>query len=375
MTYLLTTGKNIIINTKMNRSIKKSILALFVLFAVSLFGQNTKRVLFLGNSYTYVNNLPQMLSDMAASTGKTLIFDSNTPGGYYLGQHLTNPQSLAKIKAGNWDNVVLQDQSMALAYPDRYRNFMAIGTDLDSIIKANNLCSQTMFYSTWGRKNGDTYLCTPPQCAQDTWINRTYYQMDSDIEANYKIIADSLKSSMTPVGAVWRHIRQQHPTIELFQEDESHPSLAGSYAAACSFYATIFRSDPTQITFNSGLSATDAANIRQAAKQIVYNHLPQWNVGSYDDLLNENCMVLGINDKTMQDEYWTVYPNPVNDILCVRFTENNVENRISVYNVLGTLIKEVEGEQITYIDFNGLSSGLYIIRSAKSQRTFKIVKK
>lgn len=356
----------------MNSSIKKSILALFVLCAVSLFGQNTKRVLFLGNSYTYVNNLPQMVSDMAASTGKTLTFDSNTPGGYYLGQHLTNPESLAKIKAGNWDNVVLQDQSMALAYPDRYKNFIATGVDLDSIIKANNLCSQTMFYSTWGRKNGDTYLCTPPQCAEDTWINRTYYQMDSEIEANYKIIADSLKSSMTPVGAVWRYIRQQHPTIELFQEDESHPSLAGSYAVACSFYATIFRSDPTHITFNSGLSATDALNIRQAAKQIVYDHLTEWNVGPYDDLLNENCMVLGVDDNITEN--WTVYPNPVTDVLYVRFPENSVENKISIYNVLGTLIKEVEGQQTTYIDFSGFSNGLYIIRSANSQRTFKIVK-
>ncbi|RWW92373.1 T9SS type A sorting domain-containing protein [Flavobacterium cerinum] len=357
----------------MSNIIKKSILALFVLCAVSLFGQNTKRVLFLGNSYTYVNNLPQMVSDMAASTGKTLIFDSNTPGGYYLGQHLTNPESLAKIKAGNWDNVVLQDQSMALAYPDRYKNFIATGIALDSIIKANNLCSQTMFYSTWGRKNGDTYLCTPPQCAQDTWINRTYYEMDSDIEVNYKTIADSLKSSMAPVGAVWRYIRQQYPTIELFQEDESHPSLAGSYAAACCFYAAIFRSDPTQITFNSGLSVTDAANIRQAAKQIVYNHLPEWNVGPYDDLLNENCMVLGVDSNIT--EHWTVYPNPVTDVLCVRFPENSVDDIISVYNVLGDLIKEVEAQETTYIDFSGLSNGLYIIRSANSQRIFKVVKK
>jgi hypothetical protein len=359
----------------MSNIIKKSIFIIFILCAVSLFGQNTKRVLFLGNSYTYVNNLPQILTDMAASTGKTLVFDSNTPGGYYLGQHLTNSQSLAKIKAGNWDNVVLQDQSMALAYPDRYKNFIATGIALDSIIKANNLCSQTMFYSTWGRKNGDTYLCTPPQCAEDTWINRTYYEMDNDIEANYKIIADSLKSSITPVGAVWRYIRQHHPSIELFQEDESHPSLAGSYAAACSFYATIFRSDPTQITFNSGLSATDALNIRQAAKQIVYDHLPEWNVGPYDDLLNETCSVLRIDNKTTKHEYWTVYPNPVSDVLCVRLTENSTQSKICIYNVLGTLVKEIEAEQTTYIDFSELSSGLYIIKCTDSQHTYKVVKK
>ncbi len=76
---------------------KKSVLGIFILCSITLFGQQTKRVLFLGNSYTYANNLPQLLADIASSTGKTLIFDINAPGGYYLGQHLTNSTSLAKI--------------------------------------------------------------------------------------------------------------------------------------------------------------------------------------------------------------------------------------------------------------------------------------
>ena len=61
-----------------------------------------KKVLFLGNSYTSVNNLPQMVADISASTGNTLIYDVNAPGGYYLGQHLTNPVSLSKIQIGTW---------------------------------------------------------------------------------------------------------------------------------------------------------------------------------------------------------------------------------------------------------------------------------
>jgi hypothetical protein len=95
---------------------KISVLGISILCSITLFGQQTKRVLFLGNSYTYANDLPQLLADIANSTGKTLIFDMNAPGGYYLGEHLTNPTSLAKIASGNWDNVVLQEQSMALAY-------------------------------------------------------------------------------------------------------------------------------------------------------------------------------------------------------------------------------------------------------------------
>ena len=80
----------------------------------------TKKVLFLGNSYTYVNNLPQIVADVATSMGDTLIFDSNTPGGYSLFGHLTDTISLGKIAEGNWDYIVLQEQSQMPAM-ENYR--------------------------------------------------------------------------------------------------------------------------------------------------------------------------------------------------------------------------------------------------------------
>jgi hypothetical protein len=352
---------------------KISVLGISILCSITLFGQQTKRVLFLGNSYTYANDLPQLLADIANSTGKTLIFDMNAPGGYYLGEHLTNPTSLAKIASGNWDNVVLQEQSMALAYPSTYMNFIPYSVRLDSIIKVHNLCAQTMFYSTWGRRPGDAYLCTPPECAVDTLITRTYYEMDSTITSHYKVFADSVKASMTPVGAAWRYIRQNYPSIELFQPDESHPSLAGSYAAACCFYATLFRSDPTFVAFNSGLSVTDAANIKYAVKQVVYDHLSDWNVGPYDYLLDSSCLVLGADENTT-NEYWSVFPNPVTDVLYVEFSGNNAKNKLYIYNMPGVLVKEMEIEQTATICFDEFSSGVYIVKS-DGEHTVRIVKK
>jgi hypothetical protein len=280
---------------------------------------------------------------------------------------------LAKIASGNWDNVVLQDQSMALAYPSTYMNFVSYSVQLDSIIKVHNPCAQTMFYSTWGRRSGDTYLCTPPECTVDTWITRTYYEMDSTITSHYKVFADSVKASMTPVGAVWRYIRQNYPSIELFQPDESHPSLAGSYAAACCFYATVFRSDPTFITFNPGISVTDVTGIKYAVKQVVYDHLSDWNVGPYDDLLNDSCLVLGV-DENSTDDYWSVFPNPVTDVLHVQFSGNNAKNKLYIYNMLGVMMKEMEIEQTATICFDEFSNGLYIIKS-DGQHTVRILKK
>ena len=352
-----------------------AILMLFILCSVNISAQNTKKVLFLGNSYTYENNLPQLLASVAASAGKTVIFDSNTPGSYYLGQHAMNAVSLSKIAAGTWDYVILQDQSMALAYPYYFMNGMQYAVKLDSLIKAANPCTRTMFYSTWGRQNGDMYWCGPPVCDSATLVERTYYEMDSVIETHYKVFADSVRAGMTPVGTVWRYIRRNYPTIVLHQADESHPTLAGSYAAACSFYTTLFRSDPSVVTYNAGLPAADAANIRTAVKNVVYNNLVNWNVGRYDSLLNSSCQALGVDGEPAKEAYWRVFPNPVSDVLHIRFSASGVKDTISIYNALGMLVKKISVTQTTTVNFSELAGGLYIIRSANDQQVFKVFKR
>jgi hypothetical protein len=217
--------------------------ALFTSLAANGQGQ-TKRMLFLGNSYTSFNNLPQMLANIAASTGDSLIFDSNTPGGHTLRQHATNPVSLGKIAVGNWDYVVLQEQSQlpSFSLPQVENEVFPFAAALDDSIRRHNACAETMFYMTWGRKNGDASNCAalPLVC--------TYAGMDSLLNLRYRIMADRNSAVLSPVGAVWRYIRQQHPTLELYQADGSHPSVAGTYAAACSFYAAAFRKSPQAIT-------------------------------------------------------------------------------------------------------------------------------
>lgn len=354
----------------MKRSLSYYLFWVILFITSSVSAQVTKRVLFLGNSYTAANNLPALISDVAASTGNQLIYESNTPGGYYLGQHFTNTLSLSLIEQGNWDNVVLQEQSLALAYPYYYMYGIPSSLKLDSTIKANNDCAQTLFYSTWGRKNGDSYFCTQPICAIDTFITRTYFQMDSTIESHYKVFADSMRAGMSPVGGVWRYIRQHFPSIELFTADESHPTEAGSYAAACCFYAIIFRKDPTQITFNSSLSATDANNIKLAAKLVAYDHLSHWNIGPFDHLLNNQCHPPANNN----DQYWYVSPNPVRNNLFINFPASNVNDTIRIYNAQGILIKEIELTASSSIDFNTFASGVYLVRSMNKGLTLKIMK-
>ena len=249
---------------------------LSLLFTLCTHAQ-TKSVLFVGNSYTGVNNLPQLTKDAALSVGDTLLFDAHTPGGAQMQQHATNATAIQKIFSQNWDHVVLQAQSQEPSFAQSQVQQMVypFAKILCDTIRANDSCTRPIFYRTWGRKNGDA-----GNCAVAPWLC-TYQGMDSALAYSYRKMADDNDAFLSPVGDVWKYLRTNHPNIDLYAADESHPSLAGSYAAACTFYTVIFQKDPTLITYNSSLSATDAQNIKAAAKTVVYDSLINWNVGKF----------------------------------------------------------------------------------------------
>lgn len=264
---------------------KHTILVFFLLVWVTTFGQSqTRRVLFLGNSYTYVNDLPQMIADLALSTGDVLIYDSHLIGGYTLEDHSTDPTSLNKILSGNWDYIVLQEQSQRPAFINPV-GFMGGFMELKNYIASNKPCAQITSFMTWGHQNGDTQNCpaNPAVC--------TYIGMQNLITERYMEFSDFFESEVTPVGAVWKYMREHYPAINLYQPDESHPSLAGSYLAACCFYTSLFRKDPTLITNNSGLDANTATNIRNVTKLLVYDEQPDWYIGRYIPHSNFNYVI------------------------------------------------------------------------------------
>ncbi|GAB1403195.1 MAG: PKD domain-containing protein [Lentimicrobiaceae bacterium] len=246
---------------------------LFLTLAHTLNGQDVKKVLFIGNSYTSVNNLPLMVSNVAGSTGNTLIFDSNAPGGFRFMNHATNAVTLQKISAQGWDYVVLQAQSQetSLSQAQMQQEVFPYAEILCKAVRTANVCAQPMFYMTWGRKYGDQ-----SNCPELPWVC-TYEGMDDAIRETYLYMAETNLSELSPVGAVWRSLRTQHPEIELYSSDNSHPSVAGSYAAACAFYTIIYKKDPTLIAWNSTLSDEDANNIKLAAKTVVFDDLEYWD--------------------------------------------------------------------------------------------------
>lgn len=408
---------------------KKLILLLIVLWTGhSAFATDSLRILFIGNSYTAVNNLPQVMRDMCVATGHIADVQVSAPGGLTLSGHLGNSATQNLIQQGNWDFVVLQEQSQLPAFPDGQvaTAFYPAVALLDSLIHIYSPCAKTVLYMTWGRKFGDQDNCAffPPIC--------TYEGMDSLLQLRYTNAADSISAIISPVGPVWHYLRDSASTIELYQNDNSHPTAAGTFAAACSFYTIFFGEDPQNIPYDFILSNNDATTVKAAVAAVVFDSLDYWrrfnplptaqfthtmqgdtvsfvnqsahanswfwdfgdgqtdtannpshvfNAGSFTVCLRSIkgcdtanfCDTLTVSPASIGHELSSVetvhiYPNPVVDNrLYIQGLSDKV-NHYAIYDLLGRKLQSgrvVKGQRM--IPLSQLSSGVYLLRLSSGQ--------
>ncbi len=265
---------------------------------------DTMKVLFLGNSFTNSNNLSSLFEQFAIAAGKTVLVDENTPGGYTLSMHLTNPSSLQKINSQDWDYVVLQEQSQIPSWiPERDTLMFPYAIALDSIIHAHHLCTKTLFFMTWAHKDGDLGL----PAGSDSYEN-----MQQRLRSGYLAIADSLDAPVAPVGWAWRFVRNDDDKIELYSGDNYHPNLNGSYLAAATFFATIFHQSAVGVNYYATLNSSLATYLQTAASSIFLDSINLWNTYSYNSnphaIFNYNINGLSTdftNLSTLADSfYW-----------------------------------------------------------------------
>lgn len=253
-------------------------LLLFLSGMHNVLSAQVRKVLFIGNSYTNTNNLPQILQNMASASGDSVYVDQSAPGGYTFQQHVANATTISKINAEQWDYVVLQEQSQNPSLSPAYvnQNVIPYALQLDSMIEANDSCSQTLFFMTWGRKYGDASNCAsyPPVC--------TFSGMQQRLKESYVFMADTSESIVAPVGEAFRLSMLTDTTHNLYQSDNSHPSLEGSYLAACVFYETIMHKTCIGNSYWAGLSANTAQYLQNIANQVVNDSLNVWNLGIYE---------------------------------------------------------------------------------------------
>ncbi len=185
--------------------------------------KDTLKVLFVGNSYTYFWNMPELVSAMAASQDKIIMTRKSTVGGAYWEEHWNDKRGLKtreKIANGHWDIVVLQNNSMSAI--ENYNKFLKYGKKLVHLVQQTG--AKPMLYLTWAREYNPL--------------------MQKQVTKAYTTLAKKTGTTVVPVGLIWKEVRNLRPNFRLFHPDETHPSNIGSYLIASIFYA-VFTHDST----------------------------------------------------------------------------------------------------------------------------------
>ena len=390
-------------------------LILSILISSTSIAQTEITTLFIGNSYTFVNDLPGIINDIAQSKGNTFNYQSHTPGGSTFAQHASNSNVQDLLNAEAWDYVILQDQSQNPSFPPSQvaNEVYPYAESLCEDVRLANACSKPVFFMTWGRENGDTQNCVfyPPLC--------TYEGMQDRLTESYTEMAEDNNSLLAPVGTAWKSVRESHPNINLYSSDGSHPSIHGSYLAACVFYATLFSDNPINIFIPQGITIEEALIIQETAYNTTiendidftlqvqatatyefigdslyfYNESLnstsiQWlgitqniistkdtlsvYIGDFTDIYEiqllvtdgctESTITLQINELAIDDlkTVTSIYPNPSTGLLNYK-GEGNLLQSISVYNTLGICVYKNNEIKTNSWDFSYFSDGLYFI--------------
>jgi hypothetical protein len=201
-------------------------------------------VLFIGNSFTARNNLPTLIAQLAAARGKGLEHRLISAGGASLRRHWNAGQATAAVERGRYDRVVLQEQStLPIKNAARMHENVRL---FDAAIKSAG--AKTVLYMTWARRHA-------PQTQQA-------------ITDAYTEIRRELGAIVVPVGLAWQRFLASHDHPVLHDRDASHPTLAGSYLAACVFLAVLFGENPVGIDAGpEALSEPDRLLLQKAAWQ------------------------------------------------------------------------------------------------------------
>ena len=172
------------------------------------------RILFIGNSHTYFNDMPATVAAMAREEGFACEVTMIAHGGWFLEQHVQEPDVRFNILYGHYDYVVLQEHSHPFGPEEKF--FEAVRKLNEWIREAE---SKPVIYMTWAKKDEE--------------------QEQARMTSVHEQVAHEIGALVAPVGKYWWDYRRSWPDMEMYYEDGAHASSHGSHFAAKYIWETI----------------------------------------------------------------------------------------------------------------------------------------
>lgn len=247
---------------------------------------DSKKMLFIGNSFTYYYGTAFMFKEIARTEGHQVDAVVGVKGSQSFEEHIKLYMSLDAIKQGGYDVAFLQDTSPnAAIYADTGSQAV-----LDAANKINRLtieaspACQIVYERTWACPYSN-YRGYGSYDKLDYLLKTGIEKLSQDVDHKGIIVS--------PIGLGFRVARGEN--INLLYKDERHQSREGAYMKACINYLTIYKTRFTENVSNCGVDATMAKKIRDIAERVVFEGVEE-NY-DFDQATKENAANCYIVDK------------------------------------------------------------------------------
>ncbi|MDP1571878.1 MAG: hypothetical protein Q8L86_17920 [Vicinamibacterales bacterium] len=165
------------------------------------------RILFVGNSLTYTNDLPLMVESMPCVAGRPVQVGSAAGPDMAISDHLSRGPARQFLREP-WDFVVMQQGPSSL--PESRTALLRGARRLAA--QARRAGAEPALYMVW------------PSRQREADFDR--------VSESYRLAAVDVKGVLLPVGEAWRAAWRRDPEIALYGPDGFHPSLMGTYLGA-----------------------------------------------------------------------------------------------------------------------------------------------
>lgn len=215
------------------------------------------RALFLGNSYTFYNDVPAQVRALAAEAGTDVEVDQVVEGGADWSLHAGRLGGLERIRGSKWDVVVLQGRSTDPLL--KTRRFHKYGAILGKAAQESG--ARVLLYQTWPWASDHASYA-------HRWSKRSPQAWLDVVRHEYAKLAHTLSVEVAPAGDAWAMALERHD-LELYDDDRHHASPLGSHLSACVLARTILRCDPRRLVWcPDDVDPSDSSKLKAIAAEV-----------------------------------------------------------------------------------------------------------
>ena len=222
------------------------------------------RVLFVGNSLTYVNNLPEIIAGLARSAKqRKFSYKMVAYPNFSLEDHWNKGEVQKLLAKEKWDYVIMQQGPSA--YLDGRTVLIEYAKKFAAPIARAG--AKPALYMVWSSADG--------------------LREFAGVSANYKAAAKEVSGLFFPVGEAWLEAWRRDPKLNLYGADRFHPNQAGSYLAALVIYQQLYNQSPIGLSFHFRLNFEEEIDLPEKQAKILQG--AEMFLGLHPELADRAC--------------------------------------------------------------------------------------